>query len=85
MPERGLGHALLFLRTEADLYGFITVALSCFDLGHRAGACLDYGDRDERVGVVVNLGHAQFLTYYDLAHFAKRQAESIPLEAAVRC
>ena len=84
MPERGLGHALLFLRAEADLNGFVAVALGRFYLGDRARTRLYYGHGNEGVGPVVHLGHAQFFTYYDLAHFAKRQAESNPLEAAVR-
>ena len=84
VPELGFGHALCLLRSEADLYGLVAVALGCFYLRDRAWTCLYHSHGDESVCSVVHLGHAQFFTYYDLAHFAKRQAESIPLEAAVR-
>lgn len=62
VPEFRLGHALFFLRTEADLHGVITVALSSFYLRDGARASLNDRDGNKAVVLVENLGHAQFFS-----------------------
>ena len=69
MAELRLVELALFHVGKTELYCIVAFLFLCLDLGDRAGASFDYGNRDYLAVSVENLGHANFLADDCLLHF----------------
>jgi len=62
VSKGSLRKAVLFLLTETNLNGIISVLLSRLDLCDRARTCLDDSNRDQTIRIVEYLRHTYLFT-----------------------
>jgi len=62
VSKSGLGEAVLFLLTEANLNGVISVLFSRLDLCNWARTCFDDSNRDHTIRIVEYLCHTYLFT-----------------------